>query len=88
MTKEAYTGLGWASFRIYLIGSLAYMIMHWAWWKLELDELTAEKTAEIGRLETLAHQLLEDRVQPTTASVAATDPAASRSWLRRLWSRS
>ncbi|KAK9465213.1 hypothetical protein V1512DRAFT_249367 [Lipomyces arxii] len=53
----------WPIAKVFLYGSLVYMIMHWAWWKLETDELQMELSEKVDRLESELTILIEQQRQ-------------------------
>ncbi|KAK9461366.1 uncharacterized protein V1516DRAFT_664525 [Lipomyces oligophaga] len=51
----------WPVARIYIVGSLVYMIFHWIWWKLESDEIEEKLSDRVANLEQELESLLEER---------------------------
>ncbi|KAK7203225.1 hypothetical protein BZA70DRAFT_284154 [Myxozyma melibiosi] len=78
----------WPIVKVYLYGSLVYMTLHWAWWKLESDELEERLSAKERMLEDELVQILEGRkAELLKEQQWKTEKRASstRSFLRKLW---
>ncbi|KAK9368184.1 hypothetical protein V1509DRAFT_664711 [Lipomyces kononenkoae] len=80
----------WPVAKVFLYGSLVYMLLHWAWWKLESDELYDRLSGRVKELEEeLAHTVDERNrklmAQPRESQTAEENKNSSKSTLKKLW---
>ncbi|KAK9237707.1 hypothetical protein V1525DRAFT_432485 [Lipomyces kononenkoae] len=79
----------WPVAKVFLYGSLVYMLLHWVWWKLESDELYDRLSGRVKELEEELAHTVEERNRKLLAQLhtAPTEENKNsrKSTLKKLW---
>ncbi|KAK9358902.1 hypothetical protein V1504DRAFT_477539 [Lipomyces starkeyi] len=79
----------WPVAKVFLYGSFVYMLLHWAWWKLESDELYDRLSGRVKELETELARTIDERNRSLVArpneSPTEENKTSLKSTLRKLW---
>ncbi|KAJ8096811.1 hypothetical protein POJ06DRAFT_263472 [Lipomyces tetrasporus] len=79
----------WPVAKVFLYGSLVYMLLHWAWWKLETDELYDRLSGRAKELEVELTRTIEERnrglVGQSNQASSEENRPSWKSMLRKLW---